>query len=84
MEQKRVYATVRLFANEVQGCQVADYWPDGRISEEKRTQYIKEVEQRVAKASQESGTKSVRYVYTKTNEAVEDCPPRDRRRKWHG
>jgi hypothetical protein len=67
---------------EIQGAQLADFWSPGtRISDEQRDKYLKEVEERVSRNSEQLGLKMVRYIYGEN-----EMPERrhDRRRKWHG
>ena len=69
---------------EMQGCQLADYWSDYHLGDEKQARYTKEVEERVAKATEQSLMESVKFIYAEHKEAAAESAPRDRRRKWHG
>ena len=47
----------------VQGAQLADFWGPPMVTDEKRESYLREVEERIAKASEELGLKMVKYVH---------------------
>ena len=66
---------------QVLGCQLAQYWPEGKVTDAQRAKYIKDVEEWVSSDTEQLGLKMVRYIYGPSDEAV---VPRDRRRKWHG
>jgi hypothetical protein len=74
-------AKIETTLTEVQGAQLADFWAPGRVSDEQRTKYLKEVEERVSRGSELLGLKMVRYIYGET-----EMPEgrHDRRRKWWG
>jgi hypothetical protein len=75
-------AKIETMLTEVQGAQLADFWSPGtRISDEQRDKYLKEVEERVSRNSEQLGLKMVRYIY---GESEELGVPHDRRRKWSG
>ena len=63
----------------VQGAQAVDHWPPGKVSDEQRSEYIKEMEERISKASHDAGMKMVRFIH---GEPGEPGGRRDRRRKW--
>ena len=69
---------------EIQGCQLADYWAGYRVGDEKRAEYVKGVEEQVAKATEQSFRESVKFVYAEHKAAAAESAPCDRRRKWHG
>ena len=64
---------------EVQGAQLAEYWAPGRASDEQRAGYLREVEERISKASNKLGLKMVKYIY---GQSEEPDGRRGRRRKW--
>lgn len=73
---------IETMLTEVQGCQLAQYWPDhAPMTDELRAKYLQEVEDRIESASEKLGVKMVRYIH-------EEPQPRekafDRRRKWWG
>jgi hypothetical protein len=70
---------IETMLTEVQGCQLVQYWPPGRVSDEQRDKYLQEVEERLSVASNQLGLKMVRYIYGET-----EMPEirHDRRRKW--
>ncbi len=72
---------IEAILTELIGCQLAQYWPDGKVTKEQRHDYIKEVQDRVSIASHTIGMKTTRYIY---EESSETDLPRDRRRKWSG
>ncbi len=72
-------AKIETMLTEVQGCQLAQCWPPGRVTEEQRKNYLQELEERVSNASERLGLKMVRYIYGESGEAN---IPHDRRRKW--
>lgn len=72
---------IEAMLTELMGCQLAQYWPDGKVTEKQRHEYIKEVQNRISIGSKETGLKMVRFIY---EESSEIDPPRDRRRKWSG
>jgi len=72
---------IETMLTEVQGCQLAQCWPPGRVSDEQRDKYVQEVEERVSRTSEQLGLKMVRYIYGET-EMPESR--HDRRRKWWG
>jgi hypothetical protein len=67
---------------QVQGAQLAQLWPPGKVSDEQRTKYLEEVEQRMAKASNETGLKMVKYIYGESEQPEDLGAPRGGRRKW--
>lgn len=75
-------AQIEAMLTQVQGCQLADYWPPtAKITDEQREQYLKEVESQTAASSEYLLSKMVRYIYG------DDPVPEirhDRRKKWHG
>ena len=73
----RIEATL----TELMGCQLAQYWPNGKATDKQRHEYLKEVQNRLSIASHELGLKMVRYIY---EESPETDLPRDKRRKWTG
>lgn len=64
---------------EVQGCQVADYWSPGKVTDGKRAEYLNELEARMNLGSQQMGLKMIRYIYGKDPTAESR---HDRRRRW--
>ena len=66
---------------QILGCQLAQYWPSPKVTEELRNKYIKEVEEQIDKSSQTLGLKMVRYIHE-----VREQPERrfDRRKRWWG
>jgi len=70
---------IETMLTEVQGCQLVQCWPPGRVSDEQRDKYLQEVEERVSRTSEQLGLKMVRYIYGESREAI---MPHDRRRKW--
>jgi hypothetical protein len=72
---------IETMLTDVLGCQLAQCWSEGKVSDEKRTQYVREVEERSAIASEQLGLKMIRYIYGET-EVTE--ARHDRRRKWWG
>lgn len=64
---------------EIQGAQLASIWPPGQVSDDERTKRIKEVEERMEKASKELGIKMVRYLHGESEQPVRR---HDGRRKW--
>jgi hypothetical protein len=75
-------AQIETMLTEVQGCQLADYWPPtARITDEQRDQYLKEVESRTSASSECLLSKMVRYIYG--DDPILEVR-HDRRKKWHG
>jgi hypothetical protein len=72
---------IETMLTEVQGCQLTEFWPPGKVSDEKRTDHLKEVEARMESASEQLGLTMIRYIYG-DDQAPESR--HDRRRKWHG
>ena len=72
---------IETMLTEVQGCQLVQSWPPGRVSDEQRDKYVQEVEERVSRTSEQLGLKMVKYIYGQT-----EMPEirHDRRRKWWG
>jgi len=66
---------------EVQGCQLADLWRPPNVREEKRCEYLKEVQDRMDLASEQLGVKMIRYIYGK---GPMPEARHDRRRRWWG
>jgi hypothetical protein len=67
---------------QILGCQLADYSADGKVTEQKRNGYIKEVQDRISTESNELGLQMVRYIYGESGES--ESPRKDRKRKWSG
>jgi hypothetical protein len=75
-------AQIESMLTQVQGCQLADYWPPtAKITDEQREQYFKEVETRTAASSEYLLSKMVRYIYG--DDPILEVR-HDRRKKWHG
>ena len=72
-------SSIETVLTEVQGAQLVQFWDPGHYTDEQRTKYVKEVEERMSKASQDLGLKMIRYIYEESE--VPDAL-RDRRRKW--
>ena len=66
---------------EIQGCQLADYWQPGKVRDDKRAEYLKDLEAKMDLASEQIGLKMIRYIYGK-DPVPERC--HDRRRRWWG
>ncbi|MDB6030190.1 MAG: hypothetical protein JWM16_528 [Verrucomicrobiales bacterium] len=64
---------------EIQGAQLVQFWPPEKVSDEKREELVREVEDRMSRASEELWLKMFKYIYG-TPEKSE--APRDQRRKW--
>ena len=72
---------IETMLTEVQGCQLADFWPPGKVRDEERIKHVKELKARMESASEQMGLKMTRFIYG------EDQGPEgrhDRRRKWWG
>jgi hypothetical protein len=74
---------------DVQGAQLADFWAPGKVTDEQRARYIRQVEDRFVRSSEEMGSKMVKFVYGGTealDEAIneETAVKRKTRRKWSG
>ena len=72
---------IEAMLTEIQGAQLVDFWPPGKVTDQQRDTYVKEVEGRVSRSSEQIGIKMIRYIYG------EDEVPEvryDRRRKWWG
>ena len=74
---------IETMVTEVQGCQLAQYWPDdhARMTDELRAKYLQEVQDRIESASEKLGLKMVRYMHEKPDVQEKQY---DRRRKWWG
>jgi hypothetical protein len=73
---------IESMVTEVQGCQLAQCWPNhAPMTDELRTKYLQEVQDRIDSASEKLGVKMVRYIHQEP-EAPEKSF--DRRRKWWG
>lgn len=72
-------ANTEVTLTEIQGCQLADYWQPGKVSDEKRAECLKELKAKMDLASEQIGVKMIRYIYGK-----DPAPERrhDRRRRW--
>ena len=67
---------------EVQGAQLVQFWPPGKVSDEQRAKYLQEVEQRMSKASNKMGLKMVNYIYGESEQPEEPGARRGRSRRW--
>ena len=72
---------IETMLTEVQVCQLAEFWPQGKVTDEQRAKYIQEAEERGSSGSKQLLLKMVRYVYGPSEEAF---VPHDGRRKWSG
>src|SRR5436190_4863353 len=72
-------ARIEAMLADVQGCQLVEYWRPGKVTEEQRAIYLREVEERVSKSSHEMGIKMVRYVYG--GETAVDPQPKAQRKR---
>jgi hypothetical protein len=64
-------SSIEAMLTEVQGAQLADFWAPGRITDEQLDKNVREVQERVSKASNELGLKMVKYIYGGTEALVE-------------
>lgn len=74
-------AKIEAMLTEVLGAQLVEFWHPDKMSDERRNQYMKEVQERIDRASERLGMEMLRYIYSEPPRAK---PPRDRRRKWTG
>lgn len=65
---------------EIQGAQLADFWAPGKVTDAKRAEYVRELEERISRASNEMGLKMVKFVYGGL-EALEPEPKARRKRR---
>jgi len=56
-------ARIEAVLSDVQGCQLVEFWPPDKVTDEKRAVYLREVEERVSRASDEMGLRMVKYVW---------------------
>ena len=72
---------IETMLTEVQGCQLAQLWPPGKVADKLRKEHLDEVEARMELASERMGVEMIRYMY-----GEDQVPVRrhDRRRKWWG
>ena len=64
---------------DVQGAQLVGFWPPGKVTDEQRARYLREVEERISESSHEMLIKMVKYVYA-GQEAL-DPEPKARRKR---
>lgn len=72
---------IHITLTEVQGAQLADFWAPGRVTDEKRAEYLREVEDRISTKSSEVGLKMIKYIYG-FEEQPSPAARRGRRQDW--
>jgi hypothetical protein len=70
---------IETMLTEVQGAQLVEFWPPGKVTDEKQATLVHEVEERISRSSHEMGIKMVNYVY---RESAEPGAERKKRRRW--
>jgi hypothetical protein len=72
---------IQVTLTEVQGAQLADLWAPGRMTDEKRAEYLRDVEERISTKSNEVGIGMVKYIYG-FGEHPSPAARRGKRRDW--
>lgn len=74
-------AKAETMVTQIQGCQLADFWEPSKVTDDKRCEYLKDLQARMALDSEQMGLKMIRYIY---GEDPAPEPRHDRRRRWWG